>query len=110
MSEAKYMEENEDLYYDDCLDSYREDLAHDRHLRKQSLKGKYVIICDGKRGKVFLQDQRISRKHHWTKFLENAISFNHLLLAKNECNKFKFNNPRVVIVTSNFELIAINKM
>ncbi len=85
----------------DALREAREDLHEDRQRRLDSIKGKYIIVCDGKRGLIYLQDKRISQKHHWTKYLANAISFNNPDSAKAECAKYRFNNPRVALVDKN---------
>lgn len=88
----------------DYLIEVRADLDEDRNRRLNALKGKYIIVCDGKKKPVYLQDRRISKKHYWTKFIANAISFSDLNSAKIECSKFKFNNPRVALVDNKHKL------
>lgn len=98
-----------DLANYDYLMQYRADLAEIRGKRIANLQGKYVIVTDGKKGKVFLQDRRISQKHHWTKFLANAIPFKTYSSANCECKKFKFNNPRVCLIDSSLKTIVVKE-
>jgi hypothetical protein len=73
----------------------------DRKQRVRKLSGKYVIVADGwkSKKKVFLQDPRISDKGHWTQFLSNAMGMGNKE-ANDLAKKFKYNNPRVAIVTA----------
>lgn len=80
------------------------DIAQDRAERKMALIGKYIIVCDGKKQPLYLQDRRISNDSYWTKFIENAISFTDKRSAITESKKLRYNKPRVCIVTKNFSL------
>jgi len=93
-----------DLAIHDFLMEERADIKEDRERRLNVLKGKYIIVSDGKKGLIYLQDKRISKDHHWTKFLSNAISFNDKKSAQIEVMKLKFNNPRIALVDSKFKL------
>lgn len=88
----------------DYLLEVRADLEEDRSRRLKNIKGKYVVICDGKNKLLYLQDRRISKNHYWTQYIANAITFSDLNSAKTECLKLKFNNPRVALVDSEHKL------
>lgn len=89
--------------YDFLLEE-RADIAEDRERRLNTLKGKYIIVSNGKKGLIYLQDKRISKDHYWTKFLSNAISFKDKKSAQFEVSKLKFNNPCIALVDSKLNL------
>jgi hypothetical protein len=97
-----------DLAMQDYLIEVRADLAQERAERKYKLIGKYIIASDGKKRQLYLQDRRISKDSFWTKYLENAISFNNKQSALAESKKLKYNKPRVYLVTRNYELELVN--
>lgn len=108
MSEAVSMDIGGDWALHDFLMEEREDIQEDRDRRLNALKGKYIIVSDGKKGLVYLQDRRISKDHYWTKFLSNAISFSNKESALYEVGKLKYNNPRIAMVNINCKLEFIN--
>lgn len=77
-------------------------IKEDRQNRLRNLAGKYVVVTKGRSSgrQVFLQDQRISDKGYWTQFLSNAYGFIDQSSAEQYRKKFKFNNPKVAIVTA----------
>ncbi|PJZ19761.1 hypothetical protein CEW46_21515 [Bacillus cereus] len=77
-------------------------IKQDRKNRVKKLAGKYVVMTDGKSSgrQVFFQDRNISNKGYWTQFLSNALGFSTEGEARTIANGFKYNNPRVAIVTS----------
>jgi hypothetical protein len=114
--ELSYIEDFEDVGGDQAnCDAFitsletRVDIEEDRQKRKRYLIGKYVVVYNGKVNPIFLQDQRISKKHNWTKFLSNAISFLNAELAQKEADKFKYNNPRIAIVDARYNLVFFHE-
>lgn len=87
----------------------REDIKDDRIKREKALIGKYLVICDGNKSKktVYLQDNRISKGGYWAQFKSNALGFKSKDDAVTEKNKFKYNNPRVVLVDSSMNLVTM---
>lgn len=111
MSESEYLC---DLYMGDeileeGLEEQRSDLKELREERKIKLIGKYLVVCDGIKSKklCYLQDQRISSKGYWTNYMSNAIGFTNRNEAIRELKKLRYNNPRIVLVTSDFKLMKI---
>ncbi|UNA01669.1 hypothetical protein MG295_00252 [Bacillus phage vB_BcgM] len=78
-------------------------IKEDRKNRIKKLSGQFVIITDGKSSKkvVYFQNPNISKGGYWTQFLSNALGFKTLKEANNIKKGFKYNNPRVGIVTAN---------
>lgn len=105
VSEAEYMYLNEepDLEEFNIYDStvVRVSLNEDRKRRLRNLVGRYIVSTKGiSSGKtVFYQDQSISRRGYWTQFITNAQGFNTLLEATTFAKQFKYNNPRIAVVT-----------
>lgn len=111
MSEAELIYDDvndvdEELAWLDYLTKERAGIMKDRERRLVNLKGKFVVVCDGKNQPLCLQDRRIS-SHYWTKFLSNALSFSDIDSVKAECSKYKYNNPRVVLVDEIYNLIPV---
>ncbi|GGP17180.1 MULTISPECIES: hypothetical protein [Oceanobacillus] len=77
-------------------------ILEDRVKRLRNLTGKFVVVTKGKSSgkQVFFQDQRISNEGYWTQFLSNAYGFSDESKAKSYASRFKFNNPKVAIVTA----------
>lgn len=105
ISEAETISDWEDLIIYETIIEQREDIKEDREMRLNALKGKYIIVSNGKKGLIYLQDKRISKDHYWTKFLSNAISFNNKESAQFEVLKLKYNKPRIALVDSKFNLL-----
>jgi hypothetical protein len=107
ITEAEAMTDYGELVFRDAEIEFREDLEADRERRRNLLKGRYVIVCDGRNGTIFLQDSRISNKCYWTKFVENAISFTNKVSAEYECCKLRYNNPREALLDNQLRLHII---
>lgn len=77
-------------------------IKEDRKRRVKNLAGKYIVSTTGHSSKkpVFFQDQEISKGGYWTQYLSNALAFTDLKKAKLIASGFKYNNPRIAIVTS----------
>lgn len=103
--EGEYFAEQDEI---ERMYEIRADIEEDRNNRMYALIGKYIISCDGKKDKIYLQDKRISNKKYWTKFLNNAIGFSTKEGALQEVKKFKYNHPMVNLVDRNFKLIPIS--
>jgi hypothetical protein len=59
----------------------------------------YVILQDSIKNKgmnLVLVDRTKTKEKWWTSVLENALVFTSKLEASKQCDKLKFNNPRVV--------------
>ena len=59
----------------------------------------YVILQDSVKNKgmnLVLVDRAKNQDKWWTSVLENALVFTSKLEASKQCDKLKFNNPRVV--------------
>jgi len=97
MSEADYLAS---IDIGDCYmeEKEKEQLYNDKLARLRNLNGKYIVVCDGKKSPVFLQDRGISKASFWTKFPENAFAFSDKNSAISKCREYKYNNPRVCIV------------
>lgn len=77
-------------------------LIEQRTQRIMNLMGKCVIIAESttKPGQVtYLQDQKLSSKGFWTKFLANARGFETEEEANRIIAKLKFNNPRILWIS-----------
>ena len=59
----------------------------------------YLILQDRRKNKgmnLALIDRSKSQSKWWTSVLDNALVFTSKIQAQNQCEKYKFNNPRVV--------------
>jgi hypothetical protein len=98
--EADYMSDiGGDLALMDAMEREIEDLILDREYRLRNIVGKHVVVSDGQKIPLYLQDRTvIPNGHYWTKFLANAIPFVDRESAEKACAKLKYNNPRVALV------------
>lgn len=74
-------------------------LKMQRTERIMNLMGKCVIIAESTKNPgevIYIQDQKLSRKGFWTKFMANARGFETAEEAGQVIAKLKYNNPRIM--------------
>lgn len=77
-------------------------IKQDRKDRVKALAGKYVVAQKGVSSGVlvFYQDQALNKGGYWTQYLSNAFGYRCMNAAKEHAKTFKYNNPKVAIVTA----------
>lgn len=77
-------------------------LKTQRTKRIMNLIGKCVIIAESTKNPgevIYIQDQKLSQKGFWTKFMANARGFDTAEDANLIIKKLKYNNPRIMWVS-----------
>lgn len=111
MSEAECMEDYGEILIIEELRERHTYIVEMKLERLSNLRGKYVVITSGKKGKdLYLQDRNISKQYWWTNFLDCAFGFIKQDEAERVKRQYRYNNPRVVKVTDDMVVKAKNEL
>lgn len=107
-----YADDFEDIGGDMANYDYQIYLMEQRDIqqskRNKNIIGRYIIAIDGKSGVVYMQDRSVSKASFWTKYIGNALGYIDKSSAITKAKSFKYNNPRVYMVASNYKLELVS--